>query len=149
MAGLHVGHKPEAVIMDHVNVWCEFAQRAPETRRAPQLPDNRNARPIRGKATDALTLGLDVTTLRRSHRKQLRIYAGRDQRLAKSRYRVRRSAMSRIKSGDDMHRTQRAVIQNRSLARRATALTSAIFFSITTVPHPATAAASAGSQGGT
>ena len=47
-----------------------IAQGAPETGRETQFPYKRNAGPIRGKATDALTLGRDITTFRRSHRKQ-------------------------------------------------------------------------------
>ena len=52
--GVHIGHEPEAVIMNHVSIWREFMQRARETRRAAQVSHDGNARQVPGKATDAI-----------------------------------------------------------------------------------------------
>ena len=61
--GVHIGHEPEAVIMNHVSLRREFVQRARETRRAAQVPHHGNARPVPGKATAAIVVGRDVTPI--------------------------------------------------------------------------------------
>ena len=96
--------------MDHVSLRREFVQRARETRRTAQVAHHRNTRPIPGKATAVIVVERDVTPSA-PHRKQSRFRASHGQRLAKPRDRVGRSAMGRVKSGDDMHGTQRANIQ--------------------------------------
>ena len=117
--GVHIGHEPEAVIMNHVSLRREFVQCARETRRAAQVAHHRYARPVPGKATAAIVVDRDVTPIRPRYRKQSRFRADHCQRLAKPRDRVGRSAMGWVEPGDDMHGTQRMAIQTGTRVRVA------------------------------